>query len=447
MLAGSGWATGEHRGGMSMYAAPGTAHRRLILAGIAGNVLEWYDFAVYGYFAPVLGRLFFPASDPTASLLAAFGVFGVGFLMRPLGSIVFGHVGDRLGRTTALRWSVAAMALPTCAIGLLPTYGAVGALAPVLLLLCRLVQGLAMGGEFTGSSVFLVETASPARRGLAGSWTGVGVVAGSLLGSAVGAAVTGALPADGVANWGWRVPFLLGLAVGAAGILLRRGLAAEAPARPERSPLAAALRTRPLAMLRVVALSLPNLINFYLIFVYAVTWLKLDAHVPFATALDINTANMVVLLLILPLSAWLSDRVGRRPVMAAGAAGLAALSWPLMALMHSGQTATVFLGQFGFALLVGIYAGPSAAAMSELFPRGLRCTGVGVAYSLTASVLGGTTPLVATYLISRTHDDLTPALYAMIAPAVTLIAVLTLPESAFRPLDPPLPVEFPGPSG
>jgi MFS transporter, MHS family, proline/betaine transporter len=310
-----------------MSAAKSMAKRRLVLAGIVGNVLEWYDFAVYGYSAPVVAKLFFPASDPTASLLAAFGVFGVGFLMRPLGGVLFGHIGDRFGRTSALRWSVAAMALPTFAIGLLPTYAAVGPLAAALLLACRLAQGLAMGGEYAGSVVFLTESASTGRRALTASWVGVGCVAGTLLGSGVGAAVTALLPADAVAAWGWRIPFLLGLALGGVGIVLRRLLAADAPVQPSRFPLATALATRPWAMLRVVGIALPNLINFYLMFVYAVTWLKLDVHVSFATALDINTINMVVLLLTLPAAAWLSDRVGRRPVMAAGAAGLVLLSW------------------------------------------------------------------------------------------------------------------------
>ena len=420
---------------MGMLAAQGTAQRRLVLAGVVGNVLEWYDFAVYGYSAAIVARLFFPASDPTASLLAAFGVFGVGFLMRPLGGVLFGHIGDRFGRTNALRWSVAAMALPTFAIGLLPTYATVGPLAAALLLICRLAQGLAMGGEYAGSVVFLTESASSGRRALFASWVGVGCVAGTLLGSGVGAAVAALLPADAVAAWGWRIPFLLGLALGGVGIVLRRLLAADPPAGPSRFPLATALRTQPWAMLRVVGIALPNLINFYLMFVYAVTWLKLDVHVPYATALDINTISMVVLLLALPASAWLSDRIGRRPVMAAGAAGLVLLSWPLMDLMHSGRTPAILLGQLGVALLLGLYAGPSAATMSELFPRGVRCTAVGVAYNLTASLLGGTAPLVATYLISRTHYDLTPAFYAMLAPAISLVTVLTLRESAFRPLD------------
>ena len=246
---------------MGMLAAQGTAQRRLVLAGVVGNVLEWYDFAVYGYSAAIVARLFFPASDPTASLLAAFGVFGVGFLMRPLGGVLFGHIGDRFGRTNALRWSVAAMALPTFAIGLLPTHATVGPLAAALLLICRLAQGLAMGGEYAGSIVFLTESASGGRRALFASWVGVGCVAGTLLGSGVGAAVAALLPADQVAAWGWRIPFLLGLALGGVGIVLRRLLAADPPAGPSRFPLATALRTQPWAMLRVVGIARPNLIN------------------------------------------------------------------------------------------------------------------------------------------------------------------------------------------
>src|SRR4051812_46463120 len=192
-------------------------HRRTILAGIAGNVMEWYDFAVYGYFAPVIGRHFFPSEDPAASQIAAFGVFAAGFLMRPMGGLVFGHIGDRVGRKAALTLSVLAMAIPTFLIGLLPGHAQWGAFASVLLVLLRMVQGLSVGGEYTTSVVFLVESARPGRRGLAGSWSTVGAVAGTLMGSAVGALVTVVLPDETVQTWGWRLPFLLGLAVGLAG--------------------------------------------------------------------------------------------------------------------------------------------------------------------------------------------------------------------------------------
>src|SRR5215475_3578212 len=187
--------------------------RQVVLAGIAGNVMEWYDFAVYGYFAPAIGQHFFPSRDQTASVIAAFGVFAAGFLMRPIGGLMFGYIGDRIGRKAALTLSVIAMAVPTFLIGLLPDYAQVGVAASALMVVFRLVQGLSVGGEYATSVVFLVEGAAPGRRGLMGSWSVFGAVAGIILGSAVGAVVTSVLAAEAVQTWGSRVPLLAGLRV------------------------------------------------------------------------------------------------------------------------------------------------------------------------------------------------------------------------------------------
>src|SRR5215470_5670198 len=196
--------------------------RRLVIAGIAGNVMEWYDFAVYGYFAQTIGQHFFPSKDPIAYLIAAFGVFAAGFLVRPFGGLVFGHIGDRIGRKAALTLSAMAMAVPTFLIGILPDYAQIGVAASALIVILRLAQGLSVGGEYTTSVVFLVEHAAPDRRGLMGSWGVFGSVAGILLGSAVGALLTSVLSPEAVYAWGWRVPFLLGLAVGFFGLYIRR---------------------------------------------------------------------------------------------------------------------------------------------------------------------------------------------------------------------------------
>ena len=188
-----------------------TAHHGLVLAGAAGNVMEWYDFAVYGYFAATIGDHFFPSTDKFTSLIAAFGVFAAGFLMRPLGAVVFGHIGDRVGRKAALTISVLAMAVPTFLIGLLPGYATLGPAAAVLLVLLRMLQGLSVGGEYTTSIVFLVEGAGRNQRGFAGSWSGFGAVGGILLGSAVGALLTATFPQEAVDRWGWRLPFIFSL--------------------------------------------------------------------------------------------------------------------------------------------------------------------------------------------------------------------------------------------
>ena len=214
---------------------------RLMAAGAIGNLLEWYDFAVYGYFAAQIGRAFFPEQDKVAQLLAAFGVFAVGFMMRPVGGAVFGHIGDRFGHRAALTLSVAAMAVPTFLIGVLPGYDVLGLAAPILLTLLRMVQGMSVGGEYTTSIIFLVEGARPERRGVVGAVADLGGVTGILLGSATGAVLEWVMPAQAVADWGWRVPFWIGLLVGLAGLVLRRGLREESGAgagQPrERSPL------------------------------------------------------------------------------------------------------------------------------------------------------------------------------------------------------------------
>lgn len=408
--------------------------RRVVWAGIVGNVMEWYDFAIYGFFARTIGSLFFPAEDPLTSLLAAYAVFAVGFFMRPLGAIIFGHIGDRVGRGPALLWSVVAMAVPTLVMGLLPTYARIGVWASVLMLLCRMMQGLAVGGEYTSSAVFLAETAHPGRRGAAAAWAVFGATGGILLGSAVGALVLNTLPLDEVVAWGWRVPFLFGVLVGVAGFLLRRRMPFDKPAARHGFPLMRALGEHPVAMLQAVGISLVNAVAFYLIFVYLVSWLKLAADMGARTALQINSLNMVILLGVVLVMARLSDRIGRKPVLAGAAIGLLLFSWPLMMLMQTGEVINVFLGQLGFTLLIGSYGAVNAITLCEVFPRHVRCSAVSAAYNLAFGIAGGTAPAVATWLIEASGDPSMPAFYIMVCAAVSAAAALSLRESRHRSL-------------
>lgn len=409
--------------------------RRVVWAGIVGNVMEWYDFAIYGFFARTIGNLFFPAEDPLTSLLAAYAVFAVGFFMRPLGAILFGHIGDRVGRGPALLWSVVAMAVPTLVMGLLPTYAQIGIWASVLMLLCRMMQGLAVGGEYTSSAVFLAETAHPHRRGAAAAWAVFGATGGILLGSAVGALVLNALPLDQVVAWGWRVPFLFGVLVGVAGFLLRRRMPFDKPAAKEGFPLMQALAEHPVAMLQAVGISLVNAVAFYLIFVYLVSWLKFAADMGARTALQINSLNMVILLGVVLVMARLSDRIGRKPILAGAAIGLLLFAWPLMMLMQTGGVINVFLGQLGFTLLIGSYGAVNAITLCEVFPRHVRCSAVSAAYNFAFGLAGGTAPAVATWLIERTGDPAMPAFYIMLCAAISAAAALSLRESRQRTLD------------
>jgi MHS family proline/betaine transporter-like MFS transporter len=415
-------------------AAENSSRRRVVAAGIAGNVMEWYDFSIYGFFARTIGNLYFPTEDPRTSLLAAYAVFAVGFLMRPLGAVIFGHIGDRVGRGPALLWSVVVMAIPTLVMGLLPTYAQIGISASLLMVLCRILQGLAVGGEYTGSAVFLAETAHPQKRGAASAWAPFGAVAGILLGSAVGATIMNSMPLEQVVAWGWRIPFLLGVLVGGVGFLLRRRMPFDKPAANEGFPLVRALREHPVEMLQVVSISLVNAVGFYLIFVYIVTWLKLVADVGASTALLINSANMAILLAVVLVVSRLSDRIGRKPILAAAAIGLLLFSWPLMALMQTGDIFSVFLGQLGFALLLGSYGAVNPIAICEIFPRHVRCSGVSTAYNIAFGLAGGTAPAVATWLIEVTGRPSVPAIYIMACAAISAAAALSVRESSRQSL-------------
>ncbi len=407
------------------------AVRRGVIAGVAGNVLEWYDFALFGFFAQQIGAHFFPADNPTASLLAAFGTFAAGFVMRPLGGALFGWVGDKFGRKQALLWSVMAMAFPSFFIGVLPGTDTIGVAAPILLLVFRLLQGLAVGGEYGASCVFLVEGAMPGRRGWMGSWAPVGAFAGTLLGSAAGAIVNAAMSPEAVLAWGWRIPFILGLGVGLGGIFIRRYYIERVPHQaPARSPLAEALRSHWRTTLHLVALVAGLAVGFYTTFVYAATWLSQVAQVPARTALTINTVAMALSLVASLAAGALSDRIGRRPVLLVWAGALTLLAYPLMALMARGSTGSILAGQIGLALLVAAGSGALPATLAELAPWRVRCTVVSVAHNLGMALLGGTTPLIGAWLVARSGAPLAPAVYLAAAGGVSFVAALLLPRTA-----------------
>jgi len=408
------------------------ARRRTVIAGIAGNVMEWYDFAVYGYFAKDIGEQFFPSRDPASSLIASFGAFAAGFVMRPVGGVIFGHIGDRVSRRAALTISVLAMAIPTFLIGILPVHEQIGGMAAILLVAMRMVQGLSVGGEYTNSVIFLVESAPSQRRGLAGSWSPFGAGSGILLGSATGAVVNLLLPREDVASWGWRLPFLLGLIVGLAGLYIRRHIP-EPPAldKMERAaaPIVEAFRTEWRAIFKIVGFNLALAVGFYMVFVYAATYLETIVHASAKEALDINTVNMLVMLALVPLMGLLSDRIGRKPVLVAATLGLVALSYPCFWMMHHRDAVLILIGQMGFAVLIAMFSGAGPTTMVEVLPARVRCTALSVGYNLSVGVIGGLTPLIATYLIERTADDFAPAYFLMLTGAISLGVILTMRET------------------
>ncbi|OYV34927.1 MAG: MFS transporter, partial [Rhodospirillales bacterium 20-64-7] len=261
--------------------------RAAIVAGVVGNVLEWYDFAVYGYFVPVISHLFFPASTPIVSLLLTFSVFGVGFVMRPIGSIVFGHYGDTHGRKRALSAVILLMAISTFVVGLLPTYQSIGMAAPLLLVLARLAQGLSGGGEWGGAAAYLVEFAPPNRRGYIGSWQQFSVGAGFLLGSLTAALLSSSLSSEALSAWGWRVPFLLGILVGGVGAYLRLQLddtpkftELESQGHVAGLPIREAFTTQLKPTLLAAGITLHNTVAYYAVLIYMTSWLTTAVKMP-----------------------------------------------------------------------------------------------------------------------------------------------------------------------
>lgn len=407
-----------------------------MIAGMIGNVMEWYDFALFGYFAPVIARLFFPSEHHLVSLINTFGVFAAGFLMRPVGAALFGHFGDTLGRKKALAASVILMAVPTFLIGLLPSYQEIGAMAPILLTLCRLLQGMSVGGEFTGSITFLVESAPVGRRGFIGSWTPFSAGVGTLLGSGVGAVLTSDLPPHALYGWGWRLPFLLGIVVGGVGFYLRRSLAESPDFEAVRnsgevaaSPVREVLTHRRAEILTAVGLTWVGATAFYVVFVYMTTYLESILKQPLGTALAINTISLTLMVILLPVMGRLSDRIGRKPLLIGGALGFALLSYPLFQLLSHDTFGFILAGQIVFTCLHAAFFGPLSATLVELFPARERYSGLSISYNLSMALFGGSAPLVATYLIKESGNILSPSFYLIVSALVSLVAALRLRES------------------
>ncbi|MCP4384061.1 MAG: MHS family MFS transporter, partial [Hyphomicrobiales bacterium] len=400
------------------------------------SVLEWYDFGVYAFLAPVLAAHFFPTGNNATSLIATFGVFAGGYLMRPIGAVILGHIGDRISRKAALVVSVTLMAASTTAIAVLPTYATIGIAAPIMLTLLRLLQGLSVGGEYTGAVVYVGEAAPKDHRALFCSIALASGVVGVLAASGAASVVADALTSQAFADWGWRLLYAPAPLIGLIGFLVRRGIAEDRmKAGRAQLPIIATVRNHGGSLLRVAGLTTASSVGNYMVFVYGPTYLTESVGLPRTEALTIATGGNAVLIAAIVGFAWLADRFGRRPVLLFGSIGLLVLSYPLFTLLHSGEPALVIVGQAAFAILIGAIGGAVSAVMVELFPRDVRYTGTSFAYGLTLGVLGGTTPLVATALIDVTGSAISPAFYLMFAAAVTVIAALLTPETRDRRFD------------
>lgn len=409
---------------------------RATVAAAIGHIMEYYDFSIYALLAPIIAPVFFPSQNRAASLLATFGVFGVAYVIRPLGGLIFGHLCDRVGRRTTLAAVILLMSGATTAIGLLPSYAQLGVLAPILLVICRSLQGLSTGGEYGGAASFVAEHAPAGRRGFFTSWvigsTGIGLTMGAL----VGTVLTSAVPHGTLSAWGWRIPFLIALPLGLVGLYLRLRLddaptfkAAKSDARIPRLPALEALRTHRRAILTLAGLVLLLTVAIYVFFIYTTTYLNVFLKVSLSTALPASIIGFVLFCALTPLFGSLSDRIGRKPVLIAGAIGHVVLTLPGFLLLREARFPQIALAYAIFALIYAMYLGPFTATVTEQFPTAVRAASLGIGYNLPVCVFGGLAPLVLTYFISRFDLSLMPAYYVVGAAVVSLLTVLTLKET------------------
>jgi MHS family proline/betaine transporter-like MFS transporter len=410
-----------------------------LLAGGVGNLLEWYDFGLYGLFAPILAPLFFPAHDRIASLIGAYSGFAIGFAARPLGGVVLGHVGDRVGRRAVMVCSIVLMGFATTAMAVLPAYDAIGAGAPMLLLLIRVLQGFSVGGEYTGSVAYLVETAPSQRRGMAGSVANIGATAGMLLASAVVTATAMLAYSPDVQRWAWRIPFLIGGVIAVAGYFLRHRLRETGfvpkPSARRSLPLREAIAKAPGAMLLALLFTSGYGVANYLTMVFLPTYAAEFGGVPAEQALQANTAGQALALFVVPLAAWLTDRaIRRRTLLIVAFAAEFAVAWGSFALVGHGNVGGVWAAQLGFAFLLALIMAAEPATLAEQFRGEFRLSGYSVSFNLGIGLAGGTAPLVAVALIAATGNDMAPAWYLMLASAIAAGAAFLMVDRSRKPL-------------
>ncbi|MFD8892024.1 glycine betaine/L-proline transporter ProP [Streptomyces sp. NPDC059566] len=430
------------------------AVKRAVKAASLGNAMEWFDFGIYSYLAVTLGRVFFPSGSDTTQLMSSFATFAVAFLVRPLGGMFFGPMGDRMGRKKVLALTMIMMAVGTFAIGLIPSYGAIGLWSPALLILFRMLQGFSTGGEYGGASTFIAEYAPDRRRGFFGSFLEFGTLAGYVGAAGLVTALYALLDDAAMDSWGWRVPFLVAGPLGLVGLYLRMRLdetpafqrldggararateAADAVETTAKGDLAKIFREYWPTLILCVCLVGAYNIAHYMLLSYMPTYLSDELGYSETHGLLILLGVMVALMLVVSRVGALSDRYGRKPLLMGGMTGFFLLSLPAFLLIGQGGIPAITAGMLMLGLSLVCMLGTMSAALPALFPTRVRYGSLSVGYNLSASLFGGTTPLVITALIGWTGSNLMPAFYAMGAALVGILAVACMKETAQKPLD------------
>lgn len=417
--------------------------RRVLLASCAGSFVEYYDFAVYAALSPVISRIFFPEADRVAGLLNTLGIYAIAFLIRPIGGALWGRYGDKIGRQTTLVAVILLMSLSTAAVGLLPGYQSIGVLAPLLLLVLRLLQGLSAGGELPGATIFIAESAPNRRRGYFTSWIGVSVTCATLAGLLTAALLSAVLPAESLNSWGWRIPFLLALPLGLVGLYIRLKLdespafklAREAKATFS-SPLPEVLgKASMYRRMGVTALlGLGAFLGYYMMMVYMPTLLTSELGFKAGDALFAICIGGAAIVVLGPVMGGLSDKFGRRAVLIFASACLIVLPYPSFLLLNTGS----FLAAVAALLLLAVPVSAGQAvyvtAALERFPTGIRYTAFGISYNV-AGLIGGTAAFVSVFLVAKTGSIYAPAFYLIAVAVAVLVTTLRVRETASRRLE------------
>lgn len=398
--------------------------RKVIISGMIGNALEWYDYALYAQFAHIIGLHFFP--DSGIRDILTFAVFAAGFFVRPIGAIIFGNIGDKLGRRFALMLGILTMAVPTAAIGLLPSYETIGIVAPILLVVIRLIQGFSLGGEFSGCITYMVEHSPKNRRGLVGSASFISMCLGMLLGAATASTMAYFMSEEDLVGWGWRLPFIAGLFVGLIGLYIRMNLS-ESPiyqqAKEKKSlserPVREIITKHYRALLVSIAIYITVTAPFYTATVFVESFLQKLGYSSLI-AFFASSIILVTMIAILPLSAIISDHIGRRKVLIYGAWGIALSAYPTFWALGQMNDFLALIASFIFAVIVAFYMGPVPTVLVESFPTKVRFTGVALSYNISAAIFGGTAPMIGAMFIKFTGDKYAMGYY------LTILAIFTI---------------------
>ncbi len=401
---------------------------------VIGNALEWFDIVIFGYFAAVFAKLFFPAESDAAALLLAFGTFGITFLMRPLGAIVLGAYSDRYGRKSALQLSIALMTIGTAILAVLPPYAVLGIIAPALVVVARMVQGFSAGGEFGSATAFLAEQ-EPERRGFYASWQFASQGLTAMLATSFGVVLTTALTASELETWGWRVPFFFGILIGPVAYYIRRYIA-ETPEfesmRKHGFPVKELIVDgKQKLFIAIGMVALGTVVMYTILFLPTYTFRQLGLSAPSGFVGGLLTA--VILVVLTPVAGILSDRYGRIPIMIVAAVAILIASYPMFTWLAAAPTLqTLLLVQMIVGVLTATYLGALPAIMSELFPVRFRTTGLSVSYAFSVACFGGFAPFIHAWLINFTGSNLAPSFYLIFAAAISLAALVQARRLGFR---------------